>query len=185
MHALDFIIGSESWLTDHILNSEIFPSYYTVLRKDRPIGHGGGVFLACKQEIDCKQIDFDSDCELVACETELPNSSPLIIIAFYRPPYNDSEYMENLCDSFNHIIIRYNNPIIWLTGDLNLPYIDWSNNIVNGNHYSLTLCNTFLDFMACHGLEEMNLQPQDSIVFLMFFLPINCYQFPVSKYFLV
>ena len=27
------------------------------------------------------------------------------------------------------------------------------------NHYSLTLCNTFLDFMACHGLEQMNLQP--------------------------
>ena len=74
MHAPDFIIGSESWLTDHILNSEIFHlTSYTVFRKDRPSGRSGGVFLACKQEIDCKQIDFDSDCELVACETELPN----------------------------------------------------------------------------------------------------------------
>ena len=25
--------------------------------------------------------------------------------------------------------------------------------------YSLTLCNVFLDFLACHGLVQMNLQP--------------------------
>ena len=120
------------------MNSEVFPSNYTVFRKDKPSGHGGGVFLACKQEIDCKQIDFDSDFELVACETKLPNCSPLIIIAFYQPPYNDNEYMENLCDSFGCIIIRYNNLIIWLAGNLNLPNIDWSNNIVNGNESLLT-----------------------------------------------
>ena len=58
------------------------------------------------------------------------------------------------------IITRYSNPInIWLAGNLNLPNIDWSNNTGNGNHYPLSLCNTFLDFMAHHSLVQMNSQP--------------------------
>ena len=57
---------------------------------------------------------------VVACEIKLPNHSPLIIAALYRPPYNDIEYMENLCDSLNLIITTYNNPTIWLAGDLTL-----------------------------------------------------------------
>ena len=82
-HNPDFIIGSESWLTDSILNSEVFAPNYTVFRRDRSSGHGGGVFLACKQKINCKPIDFDTECELVACEIELLNSSPLIIVALH------------------------------------------------------------------------------------------------------
>ena len=95
----------------------------------------------------------------MACEIELPNHSPLIIAALYRPPYNDIEYRENLCDSLNRIITKYKNPTVWLAGDLNLPNIDWSNNTVNGNHYPPSLCNVFLDFMAYHGLVQMNLLP--------------------------
>ena len=67
--------------------------------------------------------------------------------------------MENLCDSLSRIITKYNNPTVWLAGDLNLPNIDWSNNTVNGNHYPLSLCNVFLDFMTYHGLVQMNLLP--------------------------
>ena len=87
-------------------------------------GRGGGVFLACKNTTVCKHIELDTDCEVVACEIKLSNRSPLIIAALYRPPYNDIEYMENLCDSLNRIITTYNNPTIWLAGDLNLPNID-------------------------------------------------------------
>ena len=158
-HNPDFIIGSESWLTDSVSNSEVFPPDYSVFRRDRPGGRGGGVFLASKNTIACKHIELDTDCEVVACEIELPNHSPLIIAALYRPPYNDTEYMENLCDSLNRIITKYNNPTVWLAGDLNLPNIDWSNNTVNGNHYPLSLCNVFLNFMAYHGLVQMNFLP--------------------------
>ena len=48
--------------------------------------HGGGVFLACKNTIACKHIEFDTDCELLVCEAELPNHSPFIIAALYQPP---------------------------------------------------------------------------------------------------
>ena len=54
---------------------------------------------------------------------------------------------------------KYNNPTIWLAGDLNLLNIDWLNNTIRGNHYSSSLCNKFLDFMTYHGLVQMNMQP--------------------------
>ena len=130
-----------------------------MFRKDRRGRHGGGVFLACKNITACKHIELDTDCELLICEAELPNHSPLIIAALYQPPYNDIEYLENLCDSLNQIIAKYNNSTIWLAGDLNLPNIDWLNNIISGNHYPSSLCNKFLDFMTYHGLVQMNLQP--------------------------
>ena len=73
--------------------------------------------------------------------------------------------MENPCDSLNCMITKYNNPTIWLPGDLNLPNINWSNNTVNGNHYLLSLCNVFLNFMTYHGLVQMNLQPTRYLTF--------------------
>ena len=44
-HNPDFIIGSESWLSNSILNNEVFPPDYTIFRKDRDSGYGG-VFKA-------------------------------------------------------------------------------------------------------------------------------------------
>ena len=44
----DIVIGTESWLTPEVNNSEIFPAGYNILRKDRVMGDkksGGGVFL--------------------------------------------------------------------------------------------------------------------------------------------
>ena len=57
-------------------------------RRDRCGRHGGGVFLACENTIACKHIEFDTDCELLVCQAELSNHSPLIA-ALYPPPYND------------------------------------------------------------------------------------------------
>ena len=44
-HNPDFFVGTESWLSPEITNNEIFPSCYTVNRRDHPDGYGG-VFLA-------------------------------------------------------------------------------------------------------------------------------------------
>lgn len=45
----DIIVGTESWLRPDIMNSEIFPSNYTVYRRDRDTS-GGGVFIAVIDE---------------------------------------------------------------------------------------------------------------------------------------
>ena len=46
----DMVVGTESWLRTDILNSEIFPSNYTVFRRDRDT-NGGVVFIAVIDEI--------------------------------------------------------------------------------------------------------------------------------------
>ena len=52
----DFVVGSESWLSHSIINSEVFPSNFTVFRKDQDGGHGR-VFIACRSSIECKSIE--------------------------------------------------------------------------------------------------------------------------------
>jgi len=49
-HNPDIVIGTESWLTKEHLTSEIFPSSlgYTIFRRDRQKGKGGGVFILVK-----------------------------------------------------------------------------------------------------------------------------------------
>ena len=44
-HHPNIVIGTESWLSPAVLNSEIFPPKYEVFRKERMDGYGG-VFLA-------------------------------------------------------------------------------------------------------------------------------------------
>ena len=46
----DIIVGTESWLRPDIMNSEIFPSNYTVHRRDRDTS-GGGVLISVIDEI--------------------------------------------------------------------------------------------------------------------------------------
>ena len=80
-HNPDFVVGSESWLTHSILNSEVFPSNFTVFRKDQDGGHGG-VFIACRSSIECKSIEIDTECELVACEV-VQSSGPSLVTGLH------------------------------------------------------------------------------------------------------
>ena len=151
----DFIIGTESWLLNSVLNNEVFPPNF---RKDRDSGYGG-VFIACRSNFQCKLIEMVTECELVACEVQLSRGPPLVIISVYHPPYNDYAYMENLTDSINYIVNNYKNSTIWFGGDLNLPNINWVDNTITGTNYPFTLCNIFLDLVTSHGFSQMNLQP--------------------------
>ena len=59
------------------------------------------------------------------------------------------EYLENLRDSLNQIIGKYNNPTIWLARDLNLPNIDWLRR--KSLHIGMiTLENLTLLLVACN-----------------------------------
>ena len=61
-HKPDIILGSESWLTADISSSEIFPPNYNVFQKDRINRPGRGVFIACRNNITCEEIDYTNNC---------------------------------------------------------------------------------------------------------------------------
>ena len=66
-HNPDILLGTESWLSPDINNGEIFPSGYTILRKDRLTStHGGGVFQAIKNDLlVTHRHNLDTNCEII------------------------------------------------------------------------------------------------------------------------
>jgi len=47
---VNILLGTESHLDTSVFNSEIFPDFYNVYRKDRN-RHGGGVFIMVKDNL--------------------------------------------------------------------------------------------------------------------------------------
>ena len=156
-HDPDFIAGSESWLTPSVHTSEIFPSSYTVYRRDRPDGYGG-VFLGCKSMFVCEEINLSTICEIIACRVHLDNHS-LILISVYRPPDKNYAYLEELCSTIRSIILSNPNDIIWLAGDINFPNINWNTYHVKGNNYPISLCKMFIETILEHGLFQLVYSP--------------------------
>jgi hypothetical protein len=51
----DVVVGTESWLDASVSSSEVFPRDYTVYRKDRNHGRGGGVFVLVSQKFNSEE----------------------------------------------------------------------------------------------------------------------------------
>ncbi|CAB3990480.1 RNA-directed DNA polymerase from mobile element jockey-like, partial [Paramuricea clavata] len=65
LHNPDVVLGTESKLHNDIPTYSVFPSNYTVYRKDRN-ANGGGVFHAVKSDIVCEECPkFDANCEIL------------------------------------------------------------------------------------------------------------------------
>lgn len=151
----DIVFGTESWLKSDVLSSEVFPECYSVFRKDRSDGYGG-VFIACQESLIACNLEIENNCcELVACEVKLRNGNNLIVCSAYRPPSSNVDYLSQLCNHLESIKYNHPNSAIWLSGDINLPDINWGDNYVDGHQYSLDLNNTFLEFLHNNGLDQI------------------------------
>ena len=73
----DVILGQESKLDSSYSNSEIFPPGYNknVFRKDRDT-HGGGVFIAVRDELDVTEISVCRECPLVLVKLRVIGRPP-------------------------------------------------------------------------------------------------------------
>jgi hypothetical protein len=82
----DVVIGTESWLSNEIADTEIFPKSYAIYRKDRTARTGGGVFIAVKDEfVSRAEIFPDNDLESVWCSIKC-STKRIFICSYYRPP---------------------------------------------------------------------------------------------------
>ena len=124
----DLIVLTETHLDHSILDSEIFPSHYTVFRKDRTTSgrHGGGVLIAVR---DCipptLRVTHQCESELLFIDLLFSHKRRITLGVFYRPPGGDTKPLEDL-----RICIQELNSSaeLILLGDFNLPDIDWSCN---------------------------------------------------------
>ena len=101
--------------------SDIIPNSYTVHRKNRAKGRGGGVLIAVRNKLlssPCEKLD--SECELVWTKIELSNVKDRFVGVFYRPP-TDRTCLEKLQISPQKL--QNTNSIVCVCGDFNLPDI--------------------------------------------------------------
>ena len=96
----DIIVGTESWLTDQHLSTEIFSDECKVFRHDRNKCKGGGVFVLVRNHFETtesEELKVDFNCEMIYVHLKVTGNSSLYMGAFYRPPDSDDpEYLAQL-----------------------------------------------------------------------------------------
>ena len=135
-HNPHIVAVTETWLKFDVPSSELLPSEYNTFRKDRPDGYGG-ILLACHNSLNCKILNIVIVSETIACQLLFDNHESLIVCVFYRPPNRSLESVANLCNYFKSIVDHHPDTPIWITGDLNLPNINWTTNHSNGSAYRI------------------------------------------------
>ena len=80
----DIIMCTESWLNSTILDGEIFQDDYSVIRKDRTSGKGGGgVFIAHRKDlIHTHRSDLDTSCEAVWAQLKIQEAKSVFVGSF-------------------------------------------------------------------------------------------------------
>lgn len=150
----DIFLGSETWLKKHHVNGELTPPGYNTFRKDRHDGYGGVIILA-KNNIICNEITLDNDTELIAIKIETNTSTPLIVFSCYRPPNNNQNALEEICNTVRKVVISNPNAACWFAGDINLPDINWESNSVSGNQYPKAINDSFINMVYDLGFEQI------------------------------
>ena len=86
IHKPHIIIGSETWLSTDISNSEIIPYdfKYNIYRNDRQDGHGGVMLVISHQLSSWEVPTLKTNCEIVWAQIDLPSCNKLFVGA-YRP----------------------------------------------------------------------------------------------------
>lgn len=118
----DIVVITETWLHPDILDFEIVPSSYCLLRSDRD-GRGGGVAIAIKRGLQYRREKGIANHESVWC-TIFAHDAPVLIGGIYRKPNASDDYVLQIHDYLVDKVTPRTKLI--LTGDFNLA-IDWEN----------------------------------------------------------
>ena len=118
----------ETWLSHFIFDKEVFPTDFTIYRKDR-VTRGGGVLLAVHNSLPSFKCQSPHDLEVVTVEMKV--KSAFIICVVYIPPNSSDSYYTVLFQYLDTLLASHQTIIL---GDFNLPDICWST--LSGNSSS-------------------------------------------------
>ena len=113
------------------------------------------MFFACHSSINSSRILLPYTTESVACKIQAEADKTLIVLTVYRPSNRDEVYMQILCKLIEDLYIKYKEAIFWITGDFNLPNIDWDLLSVTDNAYPLNICNLLIDAINLGGFSQL------------------------------
>jgi hypothetical protein len=127
----DVIALTETWLNDDIIDSVCDMSGYSIVRKDRMHGSGGGVLLYIRNGFSFRRLDnlinIDPDFEILFVSVRppvLPRPLSIIVLAvLYCPPWYNADKCKKLCDficdSFDRLSRHFSYADFYVMGDFN------------------------------------------------------------------
>ena len=104
LNELDIIVGTETWLTKEMFDSEFFPPElgFTVYRRDRSGQKGGRVIIWVRSALSSEEkSEFNSDCENLWVQLNLPGPKSVLIVAYYNPHEFDQHSLDELIKSLD------------------------------------------------------------------------------------
>ena len=109
-----------------------------------------GVFQISKDDLITSHLpDLDTNSESIWTETQISGMKPIIMCTLYRAP-NDSHgtQIEELDLALSKLGNKINTHNIFITGDFNLPNINWEiHQVTPNNGYSTTAANKLLSLL--------------------------------------
>ena len=115
---------------------------------------------------------LETHCEVSWSKIQIQGSKPLYTGCFYRQPTSDVTPIQHLDESLGRITHNTNLPNIVLTGDFNVPDIQWNEeySIRTPQQYSRELNESVLNLMNEHNMEQCNKTPtrENNILDLVF-----------------
>lgn len=156
----DFIGFAETWLSDAVSDSELFPDSYSVIRKDRNFNRtnttkGGGVLLAYKSDYVVQSIDLSIINQnfpfidiLGAKCTSLQTTLSIYVI--YIPPHININEYEQFLELLSDVVVLQ--PNLLILGDFNAP--NYCKNSIIDNQ--TRIINNFIEFSSTKQLNNIN-----------------------------
>ena len=121
---------AESWADIHIPDSVLALNNYTLYRKDRVDRVGGGVLLYVHKTFCSTLVEdltYGPYSESVWCEIHLHPGATTLIGTIYRPP-NCTKSQDKQLISLLKLLEQKQNTYKLVSGDFNLPTINWTTN---------------------------------------------------------
>ncbi|CAB4005603.1 Hypothetical predicted protein [Paramuricea clavata] len=136
----------------HAIITELLAGY-SIFRRDRLGRTGGGVLVAVKETIHTKRCyDVErNNVEFVIVELFQENMKSILLYTFYRPPNSLLDSIQQLNSSLDD---NLESACILLTGDFNLPAIDWSLDHPSPTSTGGHLEDKFFDY-ECGNFEQL------------------------------
>ena len=125
----DIIIGTETWPDKDIHSNEILPNGlgYNIQRRDQPESPHGGVLIAVKKLLQFSDIKCSQDVELIRGTVKVNSKSSITVIAYCRPPdKTDNAFLTKTSEEIARLREKSKENILLLSGDFNLPDINWA-----------------------------------------------------------
>ncbi|KAJ4442434.1 hypothetical protein ANN_04020 [Periplaneta americana] len=141
-HNPDIVIGTESWLSSEVTDSEVFRNDYVTYRCDR-LGTGRRVFICVKECLQSAENFKGSEFEMVGVVIVDDYSRNILhIIGLYRAPKEGLNVLCKIRDMLEnrHIHGQY----LIVAGDLNLPQVNWQGTIEGEMGQAQSLVNALI-----------------------------------------